>query len=630
MIYEERPNTEQEQLFETDPLKINLDPDVFVDVLDTKIKESRKWFHRERDLYTRRKRNVEYFLGQQISNLDKEKKIKKYKARYNDNIIWEGENTRKPIALSRVPDLLVNPGNEEETSKETAEKVTDILNNRMRKRETRIALGMAYRHRPLYFIGVIKHYWDPEKGKLGDYKHEAINPENIDIDHTALTANADEMQWVAHHYELSVKDCLMRWPSKKDVLFKELGWTTGETRKEKKLATKIKITEVWYTWYEKKGEEWEQIDGVAWKYKKLLLDNIKNPYFDFEGDEVLFTHDPEKRQLKEGELRGSMLSGTPLNISAEKVYYNHFDKPRKPFTFMVYDQLGLMPMDETSRIEQTIYLQDNINKRGSQISDIAERSHGTNVFSLDSGLDKKDVERIDPADPDQSILVGGDLSKVHKHIPGDQPNTSLAVEQQQNRERGFSKLGTNAAVRGIREASDPATRTQLFKESDFTRIDEEVEETVNYAAQEIANWGMQFIKLFYTEEHMVKILGRDGSTTFQKIDRDLIEDGMEVEISASAVDKLRRRQMAAELAGMNLIDPVRFFKDMDMDDPKGRADDLMIFNISPEMYLEQIVRGNTPEETGQALQGQPVEGQVLGGPAPEAIPGGVQSVPPVV
>jgi hypothetical protein len=99
-----------------------------------------------------------------------------------------------------------------------------------------------------------------------------------------------------------------------------------------------------------------------------------------------------------------------------------------------------------------------------------------------------------------------------------------------------------------------------------------------------------------------------------KITRDLIEDGMEVEVSASAVDKLKRKREAFELAGIGMIDPLSFFKDIEASDPEGRAEKLFMFQAAPMEYFQKFIRGNDgTAQMAMALQQQPVPGQ---GPPP--------------
>jgi hypothetical protein len=182
-------------------------------------------------------------------------------------------------------------------------------------------------------------------------------------------------------------------------------------------------------------------------------------------------------------------------------------------------------------------------------------------------------------------------------------------------------MGTNAALRGVRDGTDTATQTQLYKESDYTVIDDEVEDTINHAAEQMADWAMQFMKLFYTEKHLVQLKGKDGSTIFQNIDRDLIEDGQIVEVSASAVDKMKRKREAFELANIGMTDPLTFFRDIEATDPEGRVEKLMMFQAQPMQYFQQFVKGiQGTEGMVQQLQQQPVPPQGVPQEAPPVAP----------
>jgi len=611
----------EQNIIEQDPLKLDLDDVNFVEVMDNLITKSRDYF-KSINLPERRKRNEEYYLGRLIDEAEKNKEFKKYNARYQDNVIFEAEGTLKAVAVSRVPDMIVKPGNDTDESRQIAEELTEVLNNRFRRRKIRLALGTAYTHRPIYFTGILKARWDSEEGKHGDYTFDVIHPNNIDVDHTATSE--DDLNWICHSYEMTVKEILMKWPNKKEALFNELKWDSEVTTNEKRLASKLKINEIWFTWYKKENEKWVRLEGVAWKYGKCVFDKIKHPYWDWEGETNYFTYDVEtkgKKPVSEDEIRNSMIFGEPMNVSAERVYHNHFDKPRKPFKFMTHEGLKTMVYDETSRIEQSLWLQDNVNVRGRQITELANTAKGKNVFSTESGLTAEDVAQIDMADPNSDILIDGNLGQVHTFIPGTQPTAALFQDQEQNRQRVFTKMGTNAALRGLRQGEDTATQTQLFKESDYTRIDNEVEDTINYAAEWMADWAMQFMKLFYTEEHLEKIVGKNGQIVFQKLNRDLIEDGVEVEVSASSVDKLRRKSEAFQLVSMAMIDPVTFFRDIEASDPEGRAKALMLFQTQPQMYFQQYIEGRSVEQMAQELPQMPLEGPPLS-PEAQAMPTG--------
>jgi hypothetical protein len=113
------------------------------------------------------------------------------------------------------------------------------------------------------------------------------------------------------------------------------------------------------------------------------------------------------------------------------------------------------------------------------------------------------------------------------------------------------------------------------------------------------------IKLRYTNDHYVRILGDDGNTVFTRVHRDMVEDGMEVQVTASGTDKLKAERRAMDMAGMKLIDPLTFYKDVGASDPHGRTKKLMTFMMSPEQYMAEFVMGlKDSAAMGEALNGQ--------------------------
>jgi hypothetical protein len=144
------------------------------------------------------------------------------------------------------------------------------------------------------------------------------------------------------------------------------------------------------------------------------------------------------------------------------------------------------------------------------------------------------------------------------------------------------------AVRGQIQ-SDVATTNQIAREADYTRADDLVEDTINAASEWMAMWALQFIKLRYTEAHFRKILGNKGSATFLKISRDQVSDGVEVRIKSSGTDKVRIQKTASDMAALKLIDPLNYYKDMNLSDPEGRTEMLLTFNTDPATYLTKYV-----------------------------------------
>lgn len=640
-----------------DPLALDIDDEQLVKIIDRRIKDSRRFFSTKYNLYERRRKNETYLFGRQIAEQEAKHLLKIYEARYLDNALYEIEASIKPLAMNKLPDLIVSPNNETEEAKDTAESVSQVVDADIKKRNNRVVLGIAFKHLPVYFTGVIKARWNPELGKYGDYQFEVVHPDMIDIDHTCATNNVDDMEFISQILPMSIQQAIMRYPAGKDKLFTELkkgGVVRGEKGFEQKdYATEINVREVWFKWYKRKdtgevvdskddiinepGVKWEQIRGVLWKYEDAILMKMKNPNYDYEGDEQIFTYDDisnesTKRKLSEEELMAGLMGEIPMdNVSVEKVYKNYFQMPRTPFFLMGYDQWRKIAYDETSRIEQNIMNQDNLDTRGKQIQEtLAER--GKHVFSKDGGLEADDIEKMDMNDPAQDILVEGKVGDVHSYIPPQRPSPQEFEDMDMTRNRMYGIAGSNA-IRGAIQ-SDVATTNQIAREADFTRADDLVEDTINAASEWIAQWAMQFIKLRYTEEHMIKLLGSKGQFAFIKLKNDMIEDGMEVVIKASGTDKLKAQNNALEMAKLGMIDPIKFYEDMGLSDPEKRAEMLAMWNSGAAdgyaMYLAKFVQhlDGVPQMVDQML-GQGASASLMAQPGmPPAMEGNPQGATP--
>jgi len=616
-----------------DPLALTIPDEDLCETVDKRIKDSQTFYKGEDyDLYNRRAKLEMYRFGRQILQKEREHDLKKYESRYLDNVLYEIEATIKPLAMSRMPDLMVIPGNESEEAKIMAEQVGEIVDTQIKQRENRKVLGLASQHLPVYFTGVVKARWNPE---IDDYQFETIHPDLIDVDHTCPTNNADDMQFVSQIVPLTVEQIVMRFPAKKEALFtalKEDGLMVGDTPDWKEMATTVNIREVWFTWYKKHdNDEWERVEGVLWKYKEVILKKMKNPNYDYEGETRYFAYDEgARRAINEVEFGQIMETGElPDNVQKEQVYHNYFRTPRKPFFFFGYDQWGKQPYDETSRIEQNMYNQQSLDKRGKQIEETLN-NRGHHVFSKEAGLTPSDIEELDMNDPDTDLVVDGQVNLVHAFIAPDRPTPQEFEDLGNTRDRMYGVAGSSATRGNIQ--SDVATTNQIAREADYTRADDLVDETVNPAAQWMAEYALQFIKLRYTKDHFRQSLGVAGEVVFAKLNRNMIDDGMIIKVKASGTDKLRAQNNAMNMAKMQMIDPYSFFVDMGLSDPEGRTEKLILAKADPVAYLQKVVKNlDTSQALAQALmnsniqpfQGQPVQPQqpqnpVMGGNMPQA------------
>lgn len=595
-----------------DPLNFDLDDITFLEYAKTLKREADEFWNSEGpqgyNLSVRRARIEAYYFGRQ--NLGT--KAKTYSSKADDNLLWESQSYRRAMALSQLPDITVKPGQDTDQAKQVADDISKIVTSDIQSRQRKRVLGMAFDHHDVYLTGIIKAFWNPQKGKYGDYDFKTVHPENVTLDFRASTNDVRDMDFLFETCEYTVKELTMMFPESKEDLFSELGkesiFTPARNQhNEKGMNTKVKIEECWFKWYDKakkegKDPEYEEIIGVAWYYKDCLLRKIKHPYWDWSGTPQTFTYEMKplggnkfeqvRNNVSIDQLKGSITSGQSIpQAQTEMVFHNHLDYPEFPYILIGKDQWGKSPIDETTWIEQDLAMQETYDKRNKQTDEMIDRARGKHVFSSEGGVTKDDVSNFDLSDPDQDLLVDGDVNKVHGFIQGEQPSEALIKTALDIRERIMDKAGVHQATRGQINSDTAATNNQIAREGDFTRMDDFVDDTINYACEKMANWEMQFIKLFYTESHMRRILGPDGKYLSMQLQRDNIDDGMEAIISASGSDKLKAEQRAMDMAKMKLTDPFKFYTDVRASDPRGRTITLMNFLMNPQLYLQDVQNG---------------------------------------
>jgi len=600
-----------------DPLHLNLDEDRVVKTLKSNIQASITHYQ-SKDLYARQQKNVDYYLGKQ-----KQYKASNKAGDYKENIIYEGISRQKPIELSRLPDLTVKAGNDTKESKETAEMLSKAINNDIKQRQNRKLLGLAIKQEPLYFFSAIKARWNPEKGMFGEYEFLNVHPDNIVWDHLNPDSSANNMRFVAEKTKLMLKEVIMMFPDKEDEIKKEFGWITTDKGDEEKMASPINIWEVWFHWYKLKDGETERVDGVLWLYKTLPLKQMKNPYFDYQGRKKTFSMQMEEKQAMSIDdiLTSFDVQSGEDEPESSVVYNNYFQDPEKPYFFMVYENMGEDPIGATSRVEQVLEFQDSINQSGAVIQDMNIRSRGKDLFDTNS-IPQDTLDAVNIYDIDQvlglDVPQGQSINNVHSRIEQKPATAQQYRSMQEDRQKAFEMLGVGATTRGLQEPDSTLGESQMAREADYGVIDDIVEDTINACAEWQARWSMQFIKLFYTKPHMRHILGKDGEVLHTKLTQDMVDDGMEVVVSASGVDKMMRKRMAMENMKLGIGDPLSYYEDTEQSNPKERALRAMLAQGAPQMYMQQyLMEPPTPQEAGPATQA-----------ALQASPGGEQPVPP--
>lgn len=602
------PVKAQEQIIEVkDPLMLEESNETLARIVDNYDTKSKGYFAKVR-LKDRQNKNFSYLFGRDENSVDN---LLNKRSIYSDNVLYEIESTLKPLATSKDPDILVYPSQDQPQSIKSAEDLTLALQHSINTRELKEIKALAFKHLPVYFIGAVKYRWNPEKGKNGDYEFLVVHPQNLVLDNNAKSRDINKMDFVIEYMEVSVQELCMRFPeSKEELLTKLISEKQIKSQDDPgALATKVKIMEVWFKYYQEKGGKFTKMSAVMWKYNDLVFKKSKNPNWDWEGETNFFSYDDK---IESEQIMNSMQTGEEIpGFASKQVFHNYFQEPEFPYIFIGYDDWHTMVYDETSRIEQLIKLQENIDVRGNQIKKMLNRAMGKHIFSTEANLKADDLEEMNWEDMDQAIIVDGKVNETHGMAVAEQPSPAIITDYGNTRQIMFQKSHVNAITGALQ--SSTATSNQIAREANFTYADDLVDATINYLSERMARAILQMIKLRYTEEHFVRLIGQEGKVIFQRLHRDMIEDGMEVTITASGVDKLQAQNRAMDMAKLQLIDPLTFYEDIGAKNAPERTKRLMTFLTSPEQYMAEYVMGlDSTQKQADALNG-PEGGQTGGG-----------------
>ena len=604
-LREEEESQPQHEVTSYGVLDFNISDTDLIRVLDLKENEAAKLTDKIR-LTERRKDTNDYWQGKQIDK----KMLYNWQVPYVDNVIFRDTETILPIAVSKVPDIIVSNPSEDQQKRQRAEKLQQVLDFRVNSRYVRAVLRKTARHVLLDFIGIIKCRWDRIKQT---FVFEAIRPSNVILDPTAVPSqfgmSSESFDYIAEWIEEPIKVVIAKFPDKKEEIFRRAEGKAIIRGTERQLANKMRYQEIWFTWYDDDGMPFE---AVCWRHNDLILGKMRNPYWDYEGE--------EKETGEE-----DPFTGEPLT---QKVFFNHFSRPTKPYIIVNHQSTGASgPFDDTSVVEQVIPLQDVVNKRGRQITELADKANPKKIISTDFMSKDEATEITD--DPQESIIGAGRVGDGFTYVPGIPPNPVLFQDLVQNRLEIDNIIGAHSTTRGERVPEESGIARQITREGDFGRIDDFVFQVIEPAADEMANWMVQFMKVFGTAEQFTQVLGQDGQTEFVEFDRDSIDDGINIMVEASTVDKTERRATATQLAASGSIDPLTLFEDLDAKNPKERARRLALMNADPTgaAYMTYII-GDTQAAGTLAESAAAAAAAKGGGVPPTSPPPTGEEVPP--
>lgn len=516
--------------------------------------------------------------------------------------------------IANPPGINVLPARKNPASQDFASKLENYFRNKYIDLNIKETMRMAYRN--LYFsrLLVVKPFWNIS---TNDFDFKAIDPRKIRVGKYAR--KEQDTEFAIEEIEDNLCAVVDRFPEKKEELMKKFGITEENDLYIKNPDAKYK--EAWIN------------DYVIFKLDTIILDKIKNPYWDWDGimitaeEEAKLNGSNDKEPLQ-GDARRQLLQQIKLaqgqrqpqtqiegqNMPLESgmtqetmqstleglkpYYFNYFDNPRKPYIFATIFNNKNTPIGRTDMITLASELQRTIDKRKMDIDENCEMVNG--ILKVDASvMGKSDAQRI--RFETKGIIWGkGVKDGVTREFGNGLPNM-VFEDMQDSRSEIDNIMAASSAFRGEREGQETKAGRLALVQQSYLRLSELVQ-VGDFVYKEIFDWGMQLAKTRYTEYHYAKWMGKEDANDIIEIIQDDFETGTEVKIIAGKTlpvdDEFRFEQAQADY-DKGLLSPVDYLRICKYDNPNEIAKNAFMYKASPVSQLDL-----TPEEQQQIPQPQ--------------------------
>lgn len=521
-----------------------------------------------------------------------------------DNLIFKAIETFLPVATRANPEPLVT-ADPSDAGQKMAEDIKVALAHEADVQQLRRKLAKMTRQWMLNRIGVLKVSWNVNLKKI---ETTVINPKRMLFDREGFIDERGYFvgEYLAEKKKVSADTLVQMFPKKtKEITIKCKG----------KMGTMLEYYEWWY-----KGTD------IIFTLDDQMLGKFKNPNWNY--DQQASEPNPE--------------------LGAEAMPYikgvNHLDEPSYPYRFLAIFSTSEQPHDNTSLILQNLPQQDKINRREVQIDRNVEGMNNGMVVSGQAFTEEQASQAASALRRGIAIRVpNGDVTKAvlfpeKPALPGD-----VFQSLQDARSELENIFGTSGLTSEGIKSQDTVRGKIMVNQADSSRIGGGITEYIEQVADSIYNLWVQFMFVYYDEEHFITSAGaQDGMELISlKNDQFPLIKTLTVTVKEGSLvpkDPLTQRNEAIDLWSANAIDPLSLYKKLDFPNPQEATNQLILWQmlqkglIPPQSYLQSFaMAGQMP---GQPQMGQPMPGQQMpteqpgtGGPPVSAVgasqPGGI-------
>ena len=501
------------------------------------------------------KKNERYWLGKQFSDAEMKGNVP------IDNAIFEAVETALPMATNRNPEPLVSSDQTPE-GKALEKSVRGMLVHHADRLRLKKRLKKVTRHWMIYMVGAVKVGWSM---KTNDISTPVIHPTKLILDPNGTID--DDMNYTGYYVgewlEDTASNLVIRFKDKKEEITKEA---------KEKMGSPIKYIEYWTDEY------------MFWKMGKVVLGKAKNPHWNED------TIEPQTDQFGAVQM---------MPVKAK----NHFLAKEKPYIFFSVFNLGKGPVDDTSLIEQTIPMQDVVNKRQKQIDKNVTEMNGSWVISMErSGLNKEQsAQAVEALRNGGALVVPQGAAQDAAHREG---GTALPADVFKNLQDTRSEIQNLFGTSGSNPTGIKLDRTvngkNIIKAQDESRLGTVIEALEQYS-DKIFNWWVQLMYVHYDQEHSASIIGQDKAQEYITIKNDQFIRKLTVTVKEGSLkprDPVSEGAEAVQLFEAGALDPITLYDKLGFANPTETAKKLWLWQNNPTQFF-----ANDPK-VQQTLDGQ--------------------------
>jgi hypothetical protein len=511
-----------------------------------------------------------------------------------DNLIFEALETFLPIATRANPDPLVKTDPTDIDNK-FARSIKEALVHEADVQKLRRKLAKCARHWAIYRVGVLKVTWDVRTKSI---KTDVINARRMIFDKDGYIDEGGHFigEYLGEKKKDTAERLIELFPNKKQEISRKV---------EGKLGTKVEYYEWWYL-----GSD------VFFTMDDIVLGKFKNPNWNYDG--TIKEKDPETGAEIETDIQG----------------VNHLKEKCAPYVFLSVFSMGLHPHDDTSLIIQNLPLQDKINRRERQIDKNVQSQNNGLVVSGKSFTEEQASQAASALRRGVAIRVpDGNVTGAVQRFPAQGLPADIFRDLDETKDQLRNLFGTAGSTAEGLESQKSVRGKIMISQQDSSRIGGGITEQLEQVADTIYNLWVQFMFVYYDEEHFITSAGLTEGTelfTLKKENFPLLKT-LDITVKEGSLipkDPLTQRNEAIDLWSAGVIDPLSFYKRLDVPDPIQMTQQLILWQMLQKGQVPPQMRSESFQVNQSPMGGLPQPAGV-GGPAVNPIGQPAQPINPV-